>query len=101
MNTEIIDYIKTLSKKEFFYVSLANLVFSITILVCGVISLSGMSGNDKVLQVIMFSCATALLALNSYKCFKRGSKNGIIFAILSVVFAAITVLSIIGSNGVQ
>ena len=101
MNTEIIDYIKTLSKKEFFYVSLANLIFSLTILVCGFISLSGMSGNEKILQVIMFACATALLALNSYKCFKRGSRNGWIFAILSVVFAVITVLSVLGQNGVQ
>ncbi len=101
MNTEIIDYIKTLSKKEFFYVSLANLVFSLTILICGGLSLAGVFADEKIPQIIMFGCATALLALNSYKCFKRGSKNGFVFAILSVVFAAVTVICILGPNGGQ
>ena len=88
MNTELLDYIKALSKREFFYVSLADLVFSITILICGFISLKG--SPSTLLYMIMFACATALLALNSYKCFKRGSKNGWVFAGLCVAFAVIT-----------
>ena len=88
MNTEIIDYIRTLSKKEFFFVSLADLVLSVTILICGFISLR--YGASTLLYMIMFACATALLAFNSYKCFKRGSKNGWVFAVLCVAFAAIT-----------
>lgn len=88
MNTEIIDYLKTLAKKEFFIVSLADLVFSLTIIVCGVISLR--TGATTLLYTIMFACATALLGFNSYKCFKRGSKNGWVFAFVGVCFAGIT-----------
>ena len=88
MNTEIIDYLKTLSKREFFYASLADLVFSITIIICGVISLR--TGASTLLYTIMFACATALLGFNSYKCFRRGSKNGWVFAVIGVAFATIT-----------
>lgn len=88
MNTEIIDYLKTLSKKEFFFVNLADLLFSAVIIVCGVISLN--TGASTLLYSIMFACATTLLGLNCYKCFKRGSKNGWVFAALTVVFATIT-----------
>ena len=92
MNTEIIDYIRSLSKKEFFYVSVADLIFSITILVCGFIAFQ--YGSSLYTHMIMFGCATALMGCNSYKCFKRGSKNGWVFAGLGVVFAATTAMSI-------
>ena len=88
MNTEIIDYLKTLSKREFFFVSLSNLIFSLTIIVCGVISLR--AGATTLLYTIMFACATAIMWLNSYKCFKRESKNGIVFAVIGLAFATIT-----------
>ena len=88
MNTEIFDYLKTLAKKEFFIVSLADVFFSLVILICGTISLT--MGATTLLYTIMFACATAILGLNSYKCFRRGSKNGWAFAILAVMFAAIT-----------
>ncbi len=88
MNTELFDYIKSLSKTEFFFVSLADLVFSTVIIICGIISLS--TGATMLLYLIMFACATALLGFNSYKCFKRKSKNGIVFAFLSTAFFVIT-----------
>lgn len=88
MNTELIDYLKTLAKREFFFISVFDMLFSIVIIVCGCISLY--SGANTLLYAIMFSCATALLGCNSYKCFKRGSKNGWVFAALAVIFAAIT-----------
>lgn len=88
MNTELIDYLKTLSKREFFIISVVDMIFSLVIIICGCISLY--SGANTLLYTIMFSCATTLLACNSYKCFKRGSKNGWVFAALGVVFAAIT-----------
>ena len=88
MNTELIEYIKTLAKRELFFVSVTNLILSITIIVCGFISL--MMGAGTLLYTIMFSCATAVLGLNSYKCFKRGSKNGWVFATLGVALATIT-----------
>lgn len=88
MNTELVDYIKTLSKKEFFLVSLIDMVLSIIVIVCGIISMR--TGANTLLYTIMFACATVLLGLNAYKCFKRGSKNGIVFAIMTVLFATIT-----------
>ena len=88
MNTELIDYLKTLAKREFFLISVADLFFSTVIIICGVISLR--TGATTLLYTIMFACATALLALNSYKCFRRGSKNGWVFAVLGVAFATIT-----------
>ena len=92
MNTELFDYIKALSKTEFFYVSLADILFSTVIIVCGIISLS--SGASMPLYTIMFACAAALLGFNSYKCFKRKSKNGWVFAILGGGFAVVTFLCI-------
>ena len=88
MNTEIIDYIKTLAKREFFFVSLADVFFSAVIIICGIISLR--TGATTLLYTIMFACATALLGFNSYRCFKRGSKNGLVFALIGVVFLVIT-----------
>ena len=88
MNTELIDYIKTLAKREFFFVSVADMFFSFVIIICGTISL--VTGASTLLYTIMFTCATALLGLNSYKCFRRGSKNGWVFAALGVGFATIT-----------
>ena len=88
MNTEILDYLKTLAKKEFFFVNLDNMAFSVVIIICGTISLYG--GANTLLYTIMFACATALLSFNGYKCFKRGSKNGMVFAALAVIFATIT-----------
>ena len=92
MNTEVIDYLKTLSKKEFFFVNLADMLFSVVIIVCGVISLR--TGANTLLYTIMFGCATGLLALNCYKCFKRGSKNGWVFAVATLLFATITAICI-------
>ena len=88
MNTELIDYIKTLTKREFFYVSLADLVFSTVIIVCGIISLN--TGATTLLYTIMFASATALLGFNSYKGFKKGSKNGWVFAVIGLGFMFIT-----------
>ncbi len=88
MNTELIDYLKTLAKREFFFISVADLFFSIMIIFCATISLR--TGATVPLYTMMFACATAILGLNSYKCFKRGSKNGWVFAIFGVAFATIT-----------
>ena len=88
MNTEIIDYIRTLAKREFFFVSLADVVFSTVIIVCGIISLR--TGPTTLLYTIMFACATALMGFNSYRCIKRGSKNGLVFVFIGVIFLGIT-----------
>ncbi len=88
MNTEIIDYLKTLAKRELFFVSVANLFLSAVIIVCGIFTFR--SGASTLMYAVMFACATMVLALNSYKCFRRGSKNGPVFAALAVLLALIT-----------
>ena len=88
MNTELIDYLKTLAKRELFFVSVIDLFLSTVIIVCGVITLR--TGASTTMYAIMFACATMLLGLNAYKCFKRGSKNGWVFAVFAVLFAGIT-----------
>ena len=97
MNTELIDYLKTLAKREFFFVSVTDMILSIVIIVCGTISLA--TGASTLLYTIIFACATALLGLNAYKCFKRGSKNGWVFAILCTAFAALTAICVYGVIG--
>ncbi len=92
MNTEILDYLKTLAKREFFLVSVTDLFLSLMIIFCSIISLT--MGATDLLYTIMFACATLILALNSYKCFKRGSKNGWVFAFLALAFAAVTSICI-------
>lgn len=97
MNTEIFDYIKALSKKEFFFVNFFNCVFSATIIVCGFISVRYEATME--LYATMFASATLILTLNSYKCFKRGSKNGWVFAVLAVAFLAITAIAVYACLG--
>lgn len=93
MNTEIFDYLKTLSKKEFFFVNFSNVVLSLVIIISAIITLN--SGATIMIYAIMFGSSTLLLTLNSYKCFKRKSKNGWVFAVLAVAFAVITGIAII------
>ena len=90
MNTEIFDYLKELSKKEFFIVNVLNTIFSLIIIAMAVIVLK--SGANRVTNTVMFVSAAFLLATNAYKCFKRKSKNGWVFAVMSVVFLAAAVV---------
>ena len=93
MNTEIIDYLKELAKKEFFAINFINTALSIVIIICAIISLR--TGATDVLYTIMFSMATVLLGTNSYKCFKRGYKSGWAFAVIGVIFLGISALCIV------
>lgn len=98
MNTEIFDYLKALSKKDFFFANFFSSVLSVIIIIAGLISVT--SGTSILLYTIMFGCATCVLVLNAYKCYKRGSKNGVVFAIAALVMGAITVIGLIAmANG--
>lgn len=92
MNTEIFDYLKTLSKKDFFFVNFTNVLLSAVIIIAAIVSLN--SGATILIYAIMFGSSTLMLALNSYKCFKRKSKNGWAFAVLAGAFAVITGIAI-------
>ena len=92
MNTEIFDYLKALSKKEFFFVNLIDSLLGIGIIVAAVISMR--NGATMPLYAAMFAMATVMLILNSYKCFKRKSKNGWVFALMGVIFLGITGLAV-------
>lgn len=97
MNTEIFDYLKALSKKEFFFVNFFNCIFSAVIIVCGFISIR--NGATMQLYAAMFASATLIFGSNSYKCFKRGSKNGWVFVIFAIAFLAITSIAIYACMG--
>lgn len=92
MNTEIFDYFKALSKKEFFFVNAADTILGLVIIISAIISFR--QGATMTLYAIMFSCATVMLGLNSYKCFKRKSKNGWVFAILCFAFLLVSLLAV-------
>ena len=101
MNTEIFDYLKALSKKEFFYANFFSCLFSAVILVCGFFSVK--NGATMRLYAVMFASATLILMINSYKCFRRKSKNGIVFLVFGLFFLAITGIAVYallgGHNG--
>lgn len=84
MNTELFEYLKELSKKEFFALNGINTVLSVAIILIAIVSL--FSGRTSLSYSAMFSCAAVLLATNSYKCFKRESKNGGVLAFFSLAF---------------
>lgn len=92
MNTEIFDYIKALSKKEFFWSNFFSSVLSVVIIVAGAVSLY--KGTSIKLYTIMFASATLVMLFNTYKSYKRGSKNGVIFVIMSVIMGGFTLLGL-------
>lgn len=90
MNNEIFEYVKELSRKEFFVVNVINTVLSLVIILVAILGLRFESKG--LLYSIMFSATGVLLATNSYKCFKRGSKNGGVLAFMALVFIVFAVL---------
>lgn len=88
MNIEIFDYVKALSKKEYFYINIINVFLSINIIISSFFSIR--YGVSNVRYLIIFGCAAMLMALNSYKCFRRKSANGQVFLLACLFFAAIT-----------
>lgn len=90
MNNEFFEYIKELSKKEFFVLNVINTILSLVIILVAILGLG--SESKGLMYSIMYSAAGALLATNSYKCFKRGSKNGWVLAFVAFVFITFAVL---------
>lgn len=99
MNTEIFDYLKALSKKEFYYANFFSSACSIIILIAGIISIT--EGASSMLYTIMFGCASVVLWINAYKCFRRGSKSAWFFALVGLFMCALTAIFIyvLVSNG--
>lgn len=98
MNTEIFDYFKKISKREYFFLNFINTCLSIIVIIAGVISL--INGAGVMLYTIMFGCATIVLMLNAYKFLKRGSKNGwflILFGLIMCVFTVIGIMAMLNS----
>lgn len=92
MKNENLDYLKSMSKKEFFVVDVINAVLGLVILVMGVISIAN---QPTVLSyAIMFGAGAIILFLNVFKSFKKKSSMGFVYLILGLVFGAISVMSI-------
>lgn len=90
MNNEIFEYVKELSRKEFFVVNVINTVLSLVIILVAILCLR--FETKGLLHAIMYFSAGALLATNSYKCFKRGSRNGWALVFIALVFITFAVL---------
>jgi len=87
MNTEIWDYLKKISQKEFFFVNLINSILGIAIILLAIYGL-----NEEITVGIyggMFGAGAIMLLLNFYKGVKKGNKNKWIFLIAGIIFAAI------------
>lgn len=102
MNTEIFDYLKALSKREFYFANLFSSICSIVVIIAGVISI--VEGASMLLYAIMFGGAAITMGINSYKGFRRKNKNAIFFAgvaifmlVLAGMFAYALMLG--GTNG--
>lgn len=92
MNTEIFDYFRKLTKKEFFLPNFINICLSIVVIFLGVISLVNEAG--VMLFTIMFGCATVVLFLNAYIFVMRKSKVGWFIAAAGVFMCALTIIGI-------
>lgn len=88
MNTEVWDYLKNLSKKEYFAINLIDSILGVAIIVMGFVALN--SGVTMQTYAIMFLCGAVMLILNAYKGFKRKNGNRWIFLFIGICFAAIS-----------
>ena len=85
MNTEIVEYLKKLSQKEFFFINLANSVLGILIIILGLVGLS--DGMTMISYAFMFAAGAVMLFLNFYKGGRKGSRNKYVFLVSGIAFA--------------
>lgn len=84
MNTEIIEYFKKLSKKEYFIINLINSALGIFILVLGTIGL--MDKMTMISYALMFLAGAVMLFLNFYKGSKKKNRNRYVFLAAGIIF---------------
>lgn len=77
MYTEVIEFIKKIMQKEFFWIDFANTALSLVVIVTGIIGLA--SPRHVFMHALTFAAGSILLLLNSYKGFKNGNKNRWVF----------------------
>ena len=90
MNTEILDYFKQLSKKEYFWINFINMILSIAVIILGIVGL--VDGLIPITYAFMFLTGAVMMLLNFHKGRKSHNKNSWIFFIGSMGFAALSVM---------
>lgn len=89
MNTEIRDYIRELSKKEFFWVNFINMILGAAVILLGIIGI--IEELTFVAYASMFLSGSIMMLLNFYKARKTGNKNVWMFLAGAIVFGAMSV----------
>ena len=93
MNTEIIEYFKKLSQREFFVINFINSVLGVVIIILGFVALN--SEITIPAYVAMFTCGAIMLGLNFFKGCRKNNKNRWIFLAAAIIFAIMAVLFLI------
>lgn len=89
MNTEIRDYIRELSKKEFFWANFINMILGAAVILLGIIGI--IEELTFVAYASMFLSGFIMMLLNFYKARKTGNKNVWMFLAGAIVFGAMSV----------
>lgn len=90
---KFLDYLKSMSKKEFFYIDLFDALMGFVVLVIGVVSV--ITGPTVLTYALMFGGGTLILFCNCYKSFKQGSKAmGAVYLLAGIAVGTIAVMSI-------
>jgi len=84
------EYLKKLSKKEFFAINLCNTILGIIIIVLAILGLY--SGMTMVVYGFMFAAGAILMLLNFYKGMCTGRKNKWIFLAAGLLFIGMSVV---------
>lgn len=92
MNTEIFDYFRKLSKKEYFFLNFINTCLSIIVIFIGIICIMNAAGI--LLYTIMFGCTAVVLLLNAYKFIRCKSNVGWLLVAAGIFMTAVTVIGI-------
>ena len=89
MNTEMRDYLSTLSRRKFFLVSLLTTFLGIAIIVLGGAIL--VIGQSDILYGIMFLCGCIMMIMNGYKARQTGNKAVWIFYAAAAILGLLAV----------
>lgn len=91
---KLLDYLKSMSKKDFFYIDLFDALMGFVVIVIGIAAVAT-GGPTVMTYALMFSGGTLILFCNSFKSFKQKSKGmGIVYLVAGLAVGAIAVMSI-------
>lgn len=90
MNSELFEYLKKLSGKEFFFINICNTILGIIIIALAIMGL--FSGMTMAVYAFMFAAGALMMLLNFYKGVCTGRKNKWLFLAAGFAFIGMSVL---------